>query len=187
MAIPKFRAQPVLRSQGPCSLSRFLLTVCEGTGRSPQAGQLLKHVVCLCLSGPMDHCVSASFLLCLVLCVFLRLCGLMVALCLSISFCSCGFVPSWHLHKGLYLTSNPLPLHCSTHHSAPERRGPGSHPGGAHSSSPTASSPTRPGLSAGSGEAQSSRVDRLSSSVQLSWTRVDLFISSIELSRSSIS
>lgn len=84
----KFGVQPVLRGQGPCSLVCFLL-VCEGTGRSPQAGQL-RHVVSVCLSRSADHCVSAYFLLCGALCVYVS--GF-VALCLSVSFCTCVWVP----------------------------------------------------------------------------------------------
>lgn len=109
-------------------------------------------------------------------------------LCLGPWVWSCESV---HLHPGISTgvsVSPPIPcLLGSAHHSAPEQRGLEPHPGGTHSSSPTASSPTRPGLSAGSDEAQSSRVAWLSSSAQLPWTRVDLFSSSVAFSRASMS
>lgn len=177
----------------PCRLSHFLLPVCEGRGRSPQAAQLLRHVVFMSVRGYGSLCICLSDLG-LDLCVFLRLCGLRVALGLSISFCSCVWVPGY-VAVSLCISilaspqgslSNPLPL-LQRPPQGPWAEGPGVNPGGTHSSSPTASSPTRPGLSAGSDEAQSSRVAWLSSSAQLPGTRVDLFSSSVEFSRASMS
>lgn len=195
-AIPKFRAQPQLRGQAPCSLSHFLLPVCEGTGRSPQAAQLLRRV-CMSVRVCGSLYVSACSVLCLGLCVFLRLCGLRVALGLSISFCSCVWVPRYvAVSLCISILASPQgslshlqpPASAPAPTTVPLSRGAWSrHPGGTHSSSPTASSPTRPGLSAGSDEAQSSRVARLSSSAQLPWIRVDLFSSSVEFSRGSMS
>lgn len=115
----------------PSAVSVTSSSLCVREGRSPQAAQLLRHVVCLCLSGSVDHCVCLSHL-CLGLCVFLRLCGLRVALGLSISFCSCVWVPGY-VAVSLCISilaspqgplSPPTPcLHCSAHHRAPEQRG----------------------------------------------------------------
>lgn len=94
-AIPKFRAQPQPGGQAPCRLSHFLCPVFEGTdGEVSPGSAIVEARVCMSVR------VCGSLCICLFrsvpgLCVFLRLCGLRIALGLSISFCSCVWVPGF--------------------------------------------------------------------------------------------
>ena len=106
-----------------------------------------------------------------------------VYLCISILIPSPGSLS--HLRSPCLSLATTAPIEAPLSRGARVERGAGTH--GAHSSPPAASSPTRPGLTAGSGGAQSSRVARSSSFTELPWTRVELSRSFVELSRARVS
>lgn len=180
------RGRPEVRSsapaQGPGSPRRWPLPPSSspcvaGQGGVPRRGGREARCVCLFPSEPGSMRVLLGLWPCGRLVSEHQFLGVCLGPCVCVAVSSrLSFLASLHRslpHSDPHLWSTAAPTTA--------------HLGGAHSSAPAASSPTRPGLSAGFGDAQSSRLARLSSSVKFPGPRVELSCSAVEVSRASMS